>query len=147
MSMAVAHLDWWYPLGGGLLIGLSAALYLVFNGRVAGISGMTSAALGISRSGHRGLSALFLTGLLAGTLMATWWLRKPLIEVTAALPLLIVGGLLVGYGTRLGAGCTSGHGVCGVARLSPRSLVATVTFMGIAAVTVYLMRHVFGASV
>lgn len=144
--MSAENLLWWYPLGGGLLIGLSAGLYLLFNGRVTGVSGMASVALGLSRSGSRLLSALFLAGLLIGTLVATEWLRRPSIHVTSALPLLLIGGLLVGYGTRLGAGCTSGHGVCGLARLSPRSLAATGTFMIMAGVTVFFMRHVFGAA-
>ena len=126
------------------MIGLSAGLYLLFNGRVTGISGMASVALGLSRAGSRLLSTLFLVGLAIGTLIASEWLRRPSVQVTSALPLLIVGGLLVGYGTRLGAGCTSGHGVCGLARLSPRSLAATGTFMLMAAITVFLMRHVFG---
>lgn len=142
--MSAADLDWWYPLGGGLLVGLSAGLYLLFNGRVTGVSGMASAALGLTRASSRLLPTLFLVGLLIGTLIATEWLRRPSIQITSALPLLIIGGLLVGYGTRLGAGCTSGHGVCGLARLSPRSLAATGVFMVMAGITVFLMRHVFG---
>jgi len=144
--LSASSLEWWYPLGGGLLIGLSAGLYLLFNGRVTGISGMASVALGLARASSRLLPTLFLAGLLIGTLIATEWLRRPSIQVTSALPLLIVGGLLVGYGTRLGAGCTSGHGVCGLARLSPRSLAATGTFMVMAGITVFLMRHAFGAT-
>jgi hypothetical protein len=128
------------------LIGLSAGLYLLFNGRVTGISGMASVALGLSRAGSRLLSTLFLVGLVIGTLIATEWLRRPSIQMTSSLALLVLGGLLVGYGTRLGAGCTSGHGVCGLAHLSPRSLAATGTFMVMAGITVFLMRHAFGAA-
>lgn len=142
--MNPAPIAWWFPLTGGLMIGMSAGAYLLFNGRVTGISGMSAAALGLSRSGSRVLSSCFLAGLLLGTLLATAWLRRPSIEVTSALPVLLAGGLLVGYGTRLGSGCTSGHGVCGLARLSPRSLVATGVFMAVAASTVFIMRHVVG---
>jgi uncharacterized membrane protein YedE/YeeE len=144
--MNLASLHWWYPLGGGLAIGLSAGLYLLFDGRVAGISGMAASALGLSRAGSRGLAGVFLAGLLIGTAIAMHWLRHPTLQITSALPALIAGGLLVGYGTRLGGGCTSGHGVCGLARLSPRSLVATATFMIVAAVTVFCLRHVVGGA-
>jgi uncharacterized membrane protein YedE/YeeE len=144
--MNLAGLNGWYPLAGGLAIGLSAGIYLLFDGRVAGISGMAANALGLSRGGSRVLPGLFLAGLLIGTVIAMHWFRHPTIQITSAWPALIAAGLLVGYGTRLGGGCTSGHGVCGLARLSRRSLVATATFMVVAAGTVFLVRHVLGGT-
>lgn len=135
-----------WPLSGGLLIGLSAALYLLLNGRIAGISGLAAAAFGVSRAGSRAGAVVFLIGLLAGAAVSLKFIRQAELTVTGSTGLLVVGGLLVGFGTRLGSGCTSGHGVCGLARLSPRSMVATALFMAAAAATVFLMRHVLGMS-
>ena len=135
-----------WPLSGGLLIGLSAALYLLFNGRIAGISGLAASAFGISGSGSRAGAVSFLIGLLSGAAVSLVFIRQAELTVTGSTGLLVVGGLLVGFGTRLGSGCTSGHGVCGLARLSPRSMVATALFMAAAAATVFLMRHVLGMS-
>ncbi len=134
-----------WPLTGGLLIGLSAALYLLLDGRIAGISGLTASALGWTGSGISALGIGFLGGLLAGAAFAFAYLRHTNLTVTSSPALLVVAGLLVGYGTRLGSGCTSGHGVCGLGRLSPRSIVATFTFMIMAAITVYVSRHVIGS--
>lgn len=134
------------PVLGGLLIGSAAALYLVVAGRIMGVSGLLAGATGLGPSDSRLRPMLFLVGLLGGALLATRWTGMPDITVTGASPLLIAGGLLVGYGTRLGSGCTSGHGVCGMARLSPRSLVATAVFMGVAAATVFVVRHVIGGA-
>ena len=132
-------------ISGGLLIGSAAALFLLLSGRIAGVSGMIAAATGIGRSATSpGQAAAFLAGLPIGAALVAATLRDPAVTVTASVPLLIVAGLLVGYGTRLGSGCTSGHGVCGMARLSPRSIAATATFMASAAVTVFVMRHVAG---
>lgn len=139
-------LHWMWPLAGGLLIGLSAALYLLLNGRIAGISGLTANALGLSRGDSPKLGLGFIGGMLGGAALASALIRTPEIALHAGWPLLVAGGLLVGFGTRLGSGCTSGHGVCGLARLSPRSIIATLVFMGAAALTVYLSRHVLGAS-
>lgn len=133
-----------WPLTGGLLVGLSAGLYLLMNGRVAGISGLTASATGLSRGGSRGLGIGFVVGLLIGAALASALIRQPVLTITSSVGLLVVGGLLVGFGTRWGSGCTSGHGVCGLARLSPRSLVATGTFMAVAGVTVFVVRHVLG---
>jgi uncharacterized membrane protein YedE/YeeE len=133
-----------WPLGGGLLIGLSAAGYLLMNGRIAGISGLAAGAMGLTRGSSRRLGLGFIAGLLAGAALAMAFVRRPEVEITTSLPLLIVGGLLVGFGTRWGSGCTSGHGVCGLARLSPRSLIATGLFMGVAALTVFVTRHLMG---
>lgn len=129
-----------WPILGGLLIGLAAALFLLLNGRVAGITGIAAQAIGLG-AGDRRPSWLFLLGLLAGTAAAMAWLRTPQIIIEASTPLLIVGGLLVGFGTGWGSGCTSGHGICGLARFSTRSLVATLTFMATAALTVFVLRH------
>lgn len=129
------------PLAGGALIGLSAALYLLLTGRVAGITGLLASASGLQPGGARSLGLGFIAGLLLGSAAAMAWIRMPAIVIEASTPVLVVAGLLVGFGTRLGGGCTSGHGICGLARLSPRSLVATLTFMGVAAATVFVMRH------
>lgn len=133
-----------WPLLGGTLIGLSAAGYLLLLGRVAGVTGILAAALGLQPGGNRRLALGFLAGLLLGSALAMTWLRQPQILIEASTPLLVIGGLLVGFGTRWGSGCTSGHGVCGLARFSPRSLAATLTFMGVAGLVVFATRHLFG---
>ena len=124
---------------GGLMIGLAAALMLLGAGRIAGVSGMAARAVGLSASGApRSVAVAFILGLPLGTIVMTA-LDDPILTRFPGSPLiLIMGGLFVGFGTRLGSGCTSGHGVCGVSRLSPRSLVATAVFMaaGIAMVAV-----------
>jgi uncharacterized membrane protein YedE/YeeE len=127
---------------GGALIGLAAALLLLLNGRVAGVSGILGGLLQ-KGGGDRAERVAFLAGLLGGPALYSLVLGPPAILVEAAPWALIVAGLLVGYGTRLGSGCTSGHGVCGVARLSPRSLAATATFIVIGMASVYAMRHLF----
>jgi uncharacterized membrane protein YedE/YeeE len=130
---------------GGLLIGTAAALFLLLNGRIAGISGLAAVAARIGSGGTPWSSAAcFILGLPIGAWLVAGFIRRPEILVTSSMPLLIASGILVGFGTRLGSGCTSGHGVCGVARLSPRSLTATGIFMASAIVTVFLMRHVMG---
>ena len=125
---------------GGVLIGGSAAGLLLVNGRIAGISGI----LGEATAGRPGLWRwAFLAGLVATGLVAHLAGMSPPAGLTAqGLGVLLVSGLLVGFGTSVGSGCTSGHGVCGVANLSPRSLVATATFMVVAAAVVFLVRHV-----
>ena len=135
-----------WPLAGGLLIGLSAGLYLLTTGRIAGISGLTASAAGLTGSGFSKLGLGFLAGMLGGAALASVFVRQPEIVITSSAPLLVVAGLIVGFGTRLGSGCTSGHGVCGLARLSPRSLVSTLTFMAIAALTVLAVRLVGGGA-
>jgi hypothetical protein len=132
-------------IAGGLLVGSAAALFLLLTGRIAGVSGMTAIATRIGSGGTpRSQAAAFLIGLPLGTALVALFVRQPEVAVTSSVPLLVIAGLLVGFGTRLGNGCTSGHGVCGIARLSPRSLAATATFMVSAAVTVFLVRHVIG---
>ena len=133
-----------WPLAGGLLVGLSAGLYLLLNGRVAGISGLTAAATGLSKGAPRTLGLLFIAGLLGGAALASALIRRPEVQITSDIWLLVLGGLIVGFGTRWGSGCTSGHGVCGLSRLSMRSLAAILTFIATGAVTVFVMRHVFG---
>lgn len=127
---------------GGLLIGGAAALLLLANGRIAGISGIAGGSLG-ARPRDRLWRALFLAGLPLGAALCSIGLESTFTP-SASGPLLGVGGLLVGYGTQLGGGCTSGHGVCGMSRGSPRSIAATGTFMATAAATVFVVRHVLG---
>lgn len=127
---------------GGLLIGLSSVLMLALNGRIAGISGIIGGILGPS---DRSWRVAFLLGLLGGGLAAFGVMPEQFFpQSPASLPVLVVAGLLVGIGTRMGSGCTSGHGVCGMSRLSPRSFIATLTFMVVAALTVFLTHHVGG---
>jgi uncharacterized membrane protein YedE/YeeE len=129
---------------GGLLIGASAALFLVLNGRIAGISGILGGLLHPNRS-EIGWRMAFLAGLFVAPLVyVAFGGALPPIELRATLPLLIVAGMIVGFSTRLGAGCTSGHGVCGIGRGSLRSLAATAVFMATAIATVFITRHVIG---
>ena len=130
---------------GGAFIGLSALIMLAGNGRIAGISGILGGALS-SRGEERRWRVLFLAGLLLATLGYQFFAAEPIvIDVQTTPALTVVAGLLVGFGTRLGSGCTSGHGICGIARFSKRSFAATMTFMLFGFVTVYVMRHVLGA--
>lgn len=129
-------------LTGGALIGTAAALFLLLNGRIAGVSGILGALLG-PPSTQTLTNVAFVLGLLLGPLLFLALAGHPPTSlITAHSPLVIAGGLLVGFGARLGSGCTSGHGVCGLARLSPRSMAAVGTFMAAAIVTVYFTRHV-----
>lgn len=128
---------------GGAMIGLSAALLLLLKGRVAGISGIVGGALSPAR-GDLAWRLVFIGGLVLGGLIYQWSGLGPgvaHIEPVVGTPWLVVAGLLVGIGTTIGSGCTSGHGICGLARRSPRSLVATLSFMASAVVTVYVIRH------
>lgn len=130
---------------GGLLIGAASAAMLAFNGRIAGISGIVGGIVG-DAAGGRGWRIAFLLGLLGGGLLGYAWMPAQFgTTPPAGVPWLILAGLLVGIGTRLGGGCTSGHGVCGIARLSRRSFVATVTFVVVAAATVFVTRHLGGS--
>ncbi|ONF97128.1 YeeE/YedE family protein [Sphingomonas jeddahensis] len=127
-------------LAGGLIIGLAAALMLIANGRVAGCSGLYARALGLSREGAPRQGALaFMLGLPAGAALVAVVIGVES-HFPTSLPLLVLAGLVVGFGTRLGSGCTSGHGVVGMARLSPRSLVATATFMATGIATATILR-------
>jgi uncharacterized protein len=141
-------IDWnafspWSALAGGGLIGLAAAVLIMFNGRVAGISGIVGGLLrGMADAGWR---IAFLCGLLSAPFVYSLLAPLPPMRIDASLGMLIAAGFLVGLGTRYGAGCTSGHGVCGLSRLSPRSLVATLAFMGSGILTVFIVRHLIGA--
>lgn len=129
---------------GGILIGFSALILFLFDGRIAGISGILGNLLAL-RTGEIAWRAAFLVGLIAApALYAAAGGTLPPLTVTSSVPVLIIGGFLVGFGTRLGNGCTSGHGVCGMARLSPRSIAATLIFMMVAAIMVFIMRHLIG---
>ncbi len=139
------HIDWnaFTPqasLAGGLLIGLAAALLILLNGRIAGISGILGGLLR-PRPGEVAWRAAFLAGLLAAPLAHALLAPVAAPHIDASWSTLCVAGLLVGLGTRYASGCTSGHGVCGLARLSPRSLAATAVFMGAGFATVFAMRH------
>ena len=130
---------------GGALIGLAASVLLVVNGRVAGVSGIAGGVVDgvLGRIDGEFLERIaFIVGLLLGPVVFLIFFGTfPAVTITGALPVLIIGGLLVGFGTRMAGGCTSGHGVCGLGRLSMRSLAAVVTFFGIAIVTVFVMEH------
>lgn len=138
MSLIALPASWLDGLAGGLMIGASAAALFWALGRIAGISGILGGLLQAGADGDRAWRVLFLAGLLsAGALAAP----SPELTPGTETPLLVLAGLMVGFGTRLGSGCTSGHGVCGLGRLSMRSLVATLTFMAAGFATVFLLRH------
>ena len=140
------QIDWqvFTPISlvGGLILGVATVILLLGIGRIAGISGITSSLLKPKRVEM--WQVLFIAGLILSPLLSSVFRPLPDIEVTTSLPLLIAAGLLVGFGTRLGSGCTSGHGICGNARLSPRSMVATATFMAFGIITVFIGRQVLG---
>ncbi len=130
----------WRSLAGGLLIGLAAAMLLLANGRVAGISGIAGGLLRRS-AGDVGWRLAFIGGLVGAPLLHSLFASLPTVQIEAGTATLIAAGLLVGIGTRYGSGCTSGHGVCGISRLSPRSMVATCVFMAAGMTVVYGVRH------
>jgi len=139
-------IDWTHftpvsALAGGLLIGLSAAWLILVDGRILGAAGVLGGLLP-PRAGDWAWRVALIAGLIAAPALAQLFLRATPPQIDADVATLIAGGLLVGFGTRLGAGCTSGHGVCGVARLSPRSVAATAAFMAAGFVTVFIVRHV-----
>lgn len=133
----------WASLAGGMLIGLAAAMFILLNGRIAGISGIIGGLLRPAR-GDVLWRVAFITGLIVAPLVYANAFTLPPVEVNASVAMLVVAGLLVGVGTRYGSGCTSGHGVCGLSRRSPRSLVATLAFMASGFLTVYVTRHLLG---
>lgn len=126
---------------GGLLIGLAAALFILFHGRIMGVSGIVGGLLRSSK-GDRSWRLSFLAGLILAPLITKFAGFAPAIRIEQSMIWLVVAGVLVGFGTSLGSGCTSGHGVCGIARLSPRSIAATIIFMAFAMLTVWLMNKV-----
>jgi uncharacterized membrane protein YedE/YeeE len=141
-------IDWinftpWTSLCGGALIGIAVSLFVLANGRIAGISGLLGGAMQLANEGWSE-KALFLLGLVISPLLWGAFTVLPTIEINAEWPALVIAGLLVGVGTRYGSGCTSGHGVCGISRLSLRSIVATACFMTTGFATLYVSRHVLG---
>ncbi len=141
-------IDWLHftpasAFAGGLLIGLAAALLILLEGRIAGISGIVGGLLQPLRKGDVAWRMAFALGLVAAPLLYRALAELPQSRIDAGWATLVVAGLLVGFGSRLGSGCTSGHGVCGLSRLSPRSLVATIVFMTAGFVTVFAGRHLF----
>ena len=139
------HIDWnhftpWASLGGGILIGIAAAMLVLLNGRIAGVSSILGGLLA-PRRGEIAWRAAFIAGLLAAPLLAILFGTNPQPRIEAGFGLLFAAGLLVGVGTSYGSGCTSGHGVCGLSRLSPRSLAATAAFMLAGMATVFVVRH------
>lgn len=140
-------IDWnaftpWPALSGGVLIGLAAAMFVLLNGRIAGISGILGGLLHPVR-GDVGWRAAFILGLVGAPVVYAMFATLPTVRIAAGTGSLVVAGLLVGFGTRYGSGCTSGHGVCGISRLSLRSVVATAVFVGVGFMTVFVTRHLF----
>jgi uncharacterized protein len=138
-------IDWtaftlWSALAGGAIIGFAAGMFALVNGRIAGVSGIVGGLLRAA-SPDTAWRVAFIAGLIAAPIVYILFAQLPPIIIDGGYPMLVVAGLLVGIGTRYGAGCTSGHGVCGLSRASPRSLVATLVFMGAGFATVFVMRH------
>ena len=132
----------WHAAAGGLMIGAAVALLLLFNGRIAGISGIVGGLYRMQK-GDIGWRVTFILGLILSVVIWKFFFVLPEIAIETNYTMLALAGFLVGYGTRLGSGCTSGHGVCGISRRSPRSIAATIAFMLAGFMTVYLIRHVF----
>lgn len=142
-------IDWnsftpWASLAGGLIIGIAAAMFILLNGRIAGISGVLGGLLAPTK-GDVSWRVAFVAGLVGAPLLYALAAELPRPHIDAGYGALIAAGLLVGVGTRYGSGCTSGHGVCGISRLSPRSLAATAAFMAAGFFTVFVLRHLVGA--
>lgn len=144
MTIDWNHFTPWASLAGGILLGLASALFILMNGRILGISGIVGGLLR-PKSGDVGWRLSFVLGLLVAPMLYVLVAGPTSVRIDAGWTTLVVAGLLVGVGTRYGSGCTSGHGVCGLSRLSPRSLMATLAFMGAGFVTVYLVRHALGS--
>ena len=134
----------WSALAGGALLGIASALFILLNGRIAGICGIVGGLYSPQRNDIAWRIA-FILGLMLAPLAWSLIDTLPNIDIKASNSLLVISGLIVGISTRYGSGCTSGHGVCGISRLSPRSIVATLAFMGTGFLTVYIMRHILGA--
>ncbi|WP_313031861.1 YeeE/YedE family protein [Massilia alkalitolerans] len=144
MHIDMASFTPWMSLAGGLLIGTGIALFALLAGRIAGISGIVGGLLR-PKPGETGWRIAFLAGLVGAPFAYALFVPLPEVRVDAGVPVLLLAGLLVGVGTRYGSGCTSGHGICGLSRRSPRSIAATAAFMGAGFITVWLLRHVLGA--
>jgi len=143
MNIDWLHFTPYAALLGGALVGAAAALLLLANGRIAGISGILGGLLAPVK-GDSAWRVAFVAGLLGAPLLYALFARLPEVRIDTGHGALVLAGLLVGVGTRYGSGCTSGHGVCGISRLSPRSLVATGVFMAAGFATVYVLRHLAG---
>lgn len=145
MTIDWEHFTPWASLGGGVLLGIASALFVLLNGRILGISGIVGGLLA-PRMGDIGWRLAFLLGMGAAPFVFAAVMPPellPVVRIDASEPVIALAGALVGIGTRYGSGCTSGHGVCGLSRLSPRSLVATLSFMAAGFAIVYLLRHAF----
>jgi uncharacterized membrane protein YedE/YeeE len=140
MTIDWTHFTPWASLAGGILIGIAAAMLVLLNGRIAGISGIVGGLL-TPRRADVGWRLAFASGLFAAPLVMAVLGHSAMPRIDASFGVLVAAGLLVGIGARYGSGCTSGHGVCGLSRLSPRSLVATLVFMATAVAVVFVMRH------
>ena len=143
-------IDWQYfspyaAFAGGLMIGLASMMLIVLLGKIAGISSILGGLLQPNMAGHRMWRVAFILGLLLAPSVYRLFMPYPAVQIEAGTPALVVAGLLVGIGTRYGSGCTSGHGICGISRLSLRSIVATLGFMLAGFVTVYVLRHLIAA--
>lgn len=135
----------WQSLGGGVLIGLAAVLLMLVSGRIMGATGVLAGLFAPASLADLSWRAALLLGMVTGP--AVYWLATggmPEITVPVSMPMLLIGGFIVGVGVTYGSGCTSGHGVCGMARFSPRSIAATITFMIATGITVFVVRHVIG---
>ena len=146
MQILIDTHAWLHALAGGALIGLSATLMLWLNGRIAGVSGVLGGLVFDRPPGEALWRALFLVGLAAGALLWSLLSGNGIPAGMPSWPMAVAGGLFVGFGTRLGSGCTSGHGICGLARFSKRSFVATMTFMAFGFLTVFVIRHLWSAA-
>jgi uncharacterized protein len=142
MSIDWSQFSPWPALAGGAVIGLAVASLILLNGRIAGISGIVGGLFGM-RKGDMAWRIAFVTGLVAAPLIWQLYASLPPIRIEGSYAAMAIAGLVVGIGTRYGSGCTSGHGVCGLSRLSPRSMMATLVFMGMGFVMVYVIRHIF----
>ena len=129
---------------GGMILGVAAALYVILHGRILGISGIVSGLLHTKESDTAWRLSLVLGLITAPFLAALFFGIFPIIEIDSSWTAIVIAGLLVGFGAQYGSGCTSGHGICGLSRLSPRSLLATLAFMGAGFITVFVIRHMIG---
>jgi uncharacterized protein len=129
---------------GGMILGVAAALYVILHGRILGISGIVSGLLHPKESDTAWRLSLVLGLITAPFLAALFFGIFPIIEIDSSWTAIVIAGLLVGFGAQYGSGCTSGHGICGLSRLSPRSLLATLAFMGAGFITVFVIRHLIG---
>ena len=143
MSMDMLNFTPGTSAAGGALIGLAATIFILVNGRIAGISGILGGLLR-PMAGDISWRITFVLGLVMAPVLYGLFAELPAIRIDSGFPALVIAGLLVGIGTRYGSGCTSGHGICGISRLSPRSLVATASFMAAGFATVFVLRHLLG---